>query len=136
MNIQSVAAGLKVAPKSEVTHTPGPWKLCVHLAKHDQIPCSCGYRGGIWSGDGESIICEMGGSPEHEGTKITPESTREQQFMDAHLIAASPCLLRELKHLVALMESMERDGSLNIPGLSTLNGARKAIALGEGKDSE
>lgn len=45
---------------------------------------------------------------------------------DALLIAAAPDLLRELEHLVRLMEPVEP--SLNIPGLATLNGARAALA--------
>lgn len=44
------------------------------------------------------------------------------------LFAASPDLYRELRHLVQLLEPLERDGSLNIPGLATLNGARMALA--------
>lgn len=36
--------------------------------------------------------------------------------------------IRELAHLVALLEPLERDGRLNVPGMATLNGARAAIA--------
>ena len=45
---------------------------------------------------------------------------------------AAPSLLRELKHLVCLLEPLERDGRLNVPGLATLNGARAAIAKASG----
>lgn len=34
---------------------------------------------------------------------------------------------RELAHLVRLLEPLEADGSLNVPGLATLNGARAAL---------
>jgi hypothetical protein len=50
---------------------------------------------------------------------------------NARLIAAAPDLLKELKHLVALMEPLEADGRLHIPGLATVNGARAAIAKAE-----
>lgn len=38
-------------------------------------------------------------------------------------------LRRELSHLVFLMEPLEQSGELNIPGLATLNGARKALGI-------
>ena len=36
-------------------------------------------------------------------------------------------LAKELRHLVRLLEPLERDGGLNVPGLATLNGARAAL---------
>jgi hypothetical protein len=36
-------------------------------------------------------------------------------------------LRRELAHLVRLLEPLERAGSLAVPGLATLNGARRAL---------
>lgn len=73
------------------------------------------------------------GSPDNPVNvcEITNGHSRIAEHMvesDAHLIAAAPCLLRELSHLVSLMEPLERDGQLSIPGLATLNGARAAIA--------
>jgi hypothetical protein len=53
---------------------------------------------------------------------------------DAGLIAASPDLYRELRHLVNLLQTLEAVGSLSVPGLATLNGARKALAKAEGRD--
>lgn len=41
--------------------------------------------------------------------------------------------LKELKHLVRLLEPMEEAGTLNVPGLATLNGARRAISEAEAK---
>ena len=40
-----------------------------------------------------------------------------------------PSTRAALAHLVRLMEPLERDGTLNIPGLATLNGAREALAV-------
>lgn len=37
-------------------------------------------------------------------------------------------LARELGHLARLLEPQEADGSLSVPGLATLNGARAALA--------
>lgn len=51
--------------------------------------------------------------------------------VNVRMRAASRELLRELKHLVSLMEPYEEDGTLRIAGLATLNGARAAIAKAE-----
>jgi hypothetical protein len=48
------------------------------------------------------------------------------------LLAAAPDLLRELEHLVMLLEPLEQNGGLNVPGLATLNAARNAIAKATG----
>ena len=45
----------------------------------------------------------------------------------AAMACAAPKLLHELEHLVGLLEPMEQDGTLQVPGLATLNGAREAI---------
>jgi len=52
---------------------------------------------------------------------------KEQEVAQAKVFAASNELLKELIHLVQLMEPLEQEGKLNIPGLATLNGARNAI---------
>lgn len=46
---------------------------------------------------------------------------------------STPGTYKELKHLVNLLEPLERDGTLQVPGLGTLNGARAALkeSLGE-----
>jgi len=58
--------------------------------------------------------------------------TEEQTKANAYLASSAPDLYRELEHLVLLIEPHERDGSLNIPGLATLNGARAALAKARG----
>ena len=45
-----------------------------------------------------------------------------------HLKAVNADLLNELERLVMLIEPLEREGGMKIPGLATLNGARAAIA--------
>lgn len=69
------------------------------------------YYNGIYT------VCTENNSP------IT--STNDKEIAD--LVAAAPLLLKELKHLVRLMEP-----GFDIPGLSTLNGARRAISTAEG----
>ena len=51
---------------------------------------------------------------------------------NARLIAAAPDLYEELQHLVTLIQPLEREGDLHIPGLATLNGAREALAKANG----
>lgn len=86
-------------------HTPGPWELLIDK-KNKTAMVSAGGRMAIdcdGSGDGFAQVCA-----------------------NARLIAAAPDLLKELDHLVRLLEPLEQ--SLNVPGLATLNGARAAIA--------
>jgi hypothetical protein len=52
---------------------------------------------------------------------------------NALLIAAAPDLLRELEHLVRLMEPVEQSTGFSLPGLATLNGARAAIKKARGQ---
>jgi hypothetical protein len=44
-----------------------------------------------------------------------------------HMQVAAPALFRELRHLVRLLEPLEQDGRLDVPGLATLNGGRLAL---------
>lgn len=50
------------------------------------------------------------------------------------LFEAAEDLLRELEHLVRLLEPFEDD--LNVPGIATLNGARAAIAKARGNSHD
>lgn len=50
--------------------------------------------------------------------------------------SAAPLLYHELRQLVTLLEPLERDGRLPVPGLATLNGARRALAIAQGKGGE
>jgi hypothetical protein len=94
-------------------HTMGPWSI--RFAQPD-VP----YQ--IDGASGERVL--------RWGAFIKP--TEPRALANAHLIAAAPTLLAELKHLVRLMEAKEQTG-LDIPGLATLNGARAVIAKAEGR---
>jgi hypothetical protein len=69
-------------------------------------------------GDGDSVVAILPGN----------WNFCTENDADTRLIAAAPDLRDELAQLVRLLEPMERDGSLNVPGLATLNGARAALA--------
>lgn len=43
------------------------------------------------------------------------------------LTQATARLVKEMEHLVRLLEPQEKEGSLDVPGLATLNGARSAL---------
>ena len=92
----------------------------------------------------KTIIQKEGNGEGYELTYICPEwgdqtfighahfdSDNEQAKKGAALFRASFKLQKELRHLVRLIEPLEKNGGLNIPGLATLNGARAALALSE-----
>jgi len=91
--------------------TPGIWGACHHLKspEHD-ASCPCGYRGGIWSGDGEYLVVEMGSSPDVDETgqvqgHITPQADRATQLADAaHIIRCSPDRIRAIAAYVEQLE--------------------------------
>lgn len=91
--------------------TPGPWVV----DKWGGYGC-----GGIFN-DNLSIM--------KDGLSIAMIQSDISKPVEANakLIAAAPELLKELNHLVVLLEPLEKDGSLDVPGLATLNGARAAI---------
>jgi hypothetical protein len=116
---------------SEAKHTPVPWQLCAHLAKHDQ--CSCGYRGAIWSADGESIVCELGSSPEHDGKiigHIQPQAGRPTQLADAAFIVKAVNNHDALRNaLEAMIRLHNGDGPSAVPHadrIAVVEAARKA----------
>jgi hypothetical protein len=86
-------------------HTPGEWQLTGR------------YGTMVQSADQKYIADVFYRSPDDPEAKA-----------NAKLIAASPDLYRELERLVCLIEPLEHEGGLDIPGLATLNGARAAIA--------
>jgi len=98
MNLQETA---KLIAELDAKRTPGGWKLCAHLREHD-ANCPCDYRGGIWSGDGGKIVCEMGGTPLVDGVRFLPEADRATMLADAEFIGASSFAAR------ALAEAMRR----------------------------
>jgi hypothetical protein len=107
-------------------HAPGPWRLCAHLRNNDE--CKCGYRGGIWDASGEFQICEMGGSPEHDGTKMVAEFDRPTTQANARLIAAAPDLLEAL---VEVVNSWEQGDVF--AGHAAIGTAKAALAKARGE---
>jgi hypothetical protein len=89
-------------------HTPGPWE--------DRPQSSNAYHQ-IYATDGNGGL-----------VAIVYDYCGDDTPANAKLIAASTDLLRELEHLVRLLEPLEQNGGLDVPGLATLNGAREAIA--------
>ena len=117
--------------------TSGPWRLCAHL--RPGCDCTCGYRGGIWSGDGASIVCEMGNDPDD---KIPPPPlTCEQLVRDAAFIANArsdlPAALARIAELEAELAA-ERDMNTALVGaLGSIceEGARLTDGLVAGVES-
>lgn len=90
-------------------HTPGPW----------------GFREPNGKGMGFEI--------RETGAWFGARTCDPETAANVRLCAASPDLLRELQHLVRLLTPRETDGTLDVPGLATLNGARAAIAKARGE---
>ncbi len=107
---------------NEATFTPGPW-----IAR--QFPTAAYARPQWWVLD--SI-------PDQDGKVIAnaiavATATNPDAEANARLIAACPDLYRELAYLVSMIEPLEREGRIQIPGIATLNGARAALAKARGK---
>lgn len=104
--------------KTQSKHTPGPWL----------VRCQ-GYRLTVFhpTKNSDHVIVRQ-----VEETSTTVDQPDRKPF-DAALISAAPELLEALEHLVALLEPLEDSGALNVPGLATLNGARKALAKASGE---
>ena len=115
-------------------HTPGPWKLCHHLRSPEgDKQCPCGYRGGIWGGDGEHIVCEIGPTivPGQEGLE-GGRYPREVELANARLIAAAPDLLESGKPLLPYVKIVFDDGYISAEELEAFRAAiSKATGAGE-----
>lgn len=106
---------------SDERFTPGPWR----------IGTANGYNASnIYTDDGENGICQMYGIALH---RTVNEVQSDPGMANARLIAAAPDLYRELAYLVSMIEPLEREGRIQIPGIATLNGARAALAKARGK---
>lgn len=99
-------------------HTPGPWTY----ESPDEVS--------IRDADGGRLaqLTFLRGRHGSGGRRTTNEV-----IANARLIAAAPELHAELTQLVRLLEPLERDGSLNVPGLATLSGARAALSKARGE---
>ncbi|QSQ14017.1 hypothetical protein [Myxococcus landrumensis] len=59
--------------------------------------------------------------------QVQVSGSADEQAVYNRFLAAAPDMARELRHLVRLIEPLETEGGLNVPGLATLNGARRAL---------
>ena len=120
--------------QKDTAHTPGPWRLCFHLeSPENDASCPCGYRGGIWSGDGESLVCEMGGTPDCYGEQVYPQPDRQTTLVNARLISAAPQLLQATKFLVEFIEANDELDVFQVEDVLEYQAAKSAIAKAEGK---
>jgi len=94
-------------------HSAGPWDF---VAEPGQMVL-------VYSGNDETMIAEVNALYDNDAETLA----------NARLIAAAPELLKELRHLVRLLEPAEKDGAIDVPGLATLNGARAAIRKAAGE---
>lgn len=97
------------------------------------------FTPGPWESDPRGFgIKTVYGQPGMDASQLMPVAILSHgvnREANARLIASAPDLYHELSHLVRLLEPLERDGGLNVPGLDTLDGARRALAKAEGKES-
>lgn len=120
---------------SEAKHTPGPW--IVNLDR-DGSPAEIVPSDGRTTVPCECPECLEDRSYPREGRTYSALVTCDSHvygpsLADAHLIAAAPELLAELKHLARLLEPALNNGQANVPGLATLNKAWLVIAKAEGR---
>lgn len=100
---------------TQAKHTPGPWKV--------------GEHPGDGSGSGWRKVLSEGGT-------FSPAFVCNAYINDAHLIAAAPDLLEELKHMRATLCAeldKEQDGSGYDRCQQALEKAALAIAKAEGR---
>ena len=121
--------------KQLIKHTAGPWQLCSHLKNLDK--CPCGYRGGIYGGDGKGMICEMGSTSivGEEGLEM-PRYGRYQEFANANLIAAAPDLYEALETWLQAAQSADETGYVDGVGFLDIKQfhtmAEKALSKAKG----
>jgi hypothetical protein len=102
-------------------HTPGPWV----------VADSNSYRRIVRADRYEPVCCPV---TQRDGHPDLQFPNGGYKGPDARLIAAAPDLYGELRHLVRLLEPLERDGQLDVSGLATLNGARAALTKAESRE--
>ena len=125
--------------QGKTKHQPGeaPPEVCAHFGKGllitvqpDPEDHPWETRQGAHTGTGKEFsIWPVGADGDGEQLVAAWIKTKD----NANLFCAARELLKELEHLVRLLEPMERDGSLQVPGLATLNGARRAIKKAKGQ---
>lgn len=103
------------------------------MSAHKTWAVHDGGKFGLYGDDGPTVCEENGDGTCQPLFQLIGPAGVDGCKRVAFLAAAAPELLRELKHLVLLLEPHEADGSLAVPGLATLNGARAVIYKAEGR---
>ena len=118
---------------TNVSHTPGPWSQGRTLLTAQTKRWSKDQWDENERMERRTIFASF--SAEDEGRSRIPVARISEQAHEweanARLIAAAPDLLRELKHLVRLVEPA-LNGGTKIAGLATVNAVWEAIAKAEG----
>lgn len=68
--------------------------VCAHL-EEPPVACQCGYKGGIWTADGQFMICEMG-VHKCQGSEMIPIPDDATLRAYARVMAAAPLMLAGL----------------------------------------
>ncbi len=80
-----------------------------------------------------TVVVKVRPETHHKLKARAKQEGRTLEWLADMVVATAPLLLKELKHLVRLLEPLEQAGTLQVPGLATLNGARAAIEKAEGR---
>ncbi len=109
----------------ETKFTKGKWILPHFVTKKEENDCDCRFvLNELYCGAIATVHYDNGKKIQDGGNDDPP---LEEAKANAKLICAAPDLFKELNHLVRLLEPLEKEGFLGVPGLATLNGARMAL---------
>jgi hypothetical protein len=129
-----------------MAHTPGPWKWRINRTTKRVYLVARGYtvldfvRYGMRSAaprfrDNENLMVRADEIAKNiPGYDHHSDWDQDLNHDDARLIAAAPSLYKELEHIVILLAPVLESGSLNVPGLATLNEAIAALEMARGKE--
>ena len=114
---------------SNAKHTPGPWtanQTAYRDGSIDILSVNLQEKDHCYT---HSLVATV--KPHTQNFGDWRMRSKDEVRSTANLIAAAPNVLRELEHLVKLLEP--HLAALNVPGLATLNGAKAAIAKAKGE---
>lgn len=130
---------------AETKWTPGPWRM----EETETWPFGVSIWGAsklvlvqdrVALSTNQKTLADCLNAVGFEHNPKNPEFSRraalaslEEQAANLCLFLAAPDIYAEFAHLVRLLEPMESAGTLNVPGLATLNGARAVLARARGE---